>query len=150
MSLGYSVGDFIAGANLTYQLIRVLRGSRGASDEYQEAMLELDSMQKAFLQVSQMKCSQVIPLATINSASFIVMSSMDVIADFLERTKKYQKRLGGGQAYITTPVTPGELADTSWCKIGWALYKKEELRQLCDTLRSRLGSVQLLLSSAAW
>lgn len=147
MSLGYSVGDFIAGANLTYQLISVLRDSRGASSEYQEAMLELDAMQKAFLQVGQMTYSRVIPQATVNSASFIVMSSMDVIANFLERSKQYQKRLGGGSA--GSAATAGELANSSWYKIGWALYKKDELRQLCETLRSRLCSVQVLLVSAA-
>jgi hypothetical protein len=36
MSFGYLVGDFIAGANITYRLIRVLADSSGASEEYQE------------------------------------------------------------------------------------------------------------------
>jgi hypothetical protein len=110
-------------------------------------MLELDSMQKAFRQVGQMTYSRIIPQATINSASYIVMSPMDVIANFLEPSKQYQKRLGGGQA---GPVAAaGELANSSWYKIGWALYKKDELRQLCETFRSRLCSDQVLLASAA-
>lgn len=140
MSFGYSVGDFIGGANLTYQLIRVLKDSCGASEEYQDAMLELGAMQQAFLQVSQMCSSPIIPQATVNSASHIVMSAMKIIADFLERSRLYQKKLG---------AAPGSDPTSSWCKVGWALFKKDELKQLRDSLHSRLNSVSLLLSAAA-
>jgi hypothetical protein len=88
MSFGYSLGDFIAAANLSYQLIRVLSETKGACLEYQEAMMELGAMQQAFLQVSQMKHSDLLPRATTNSASHIVMSAIDIIADFLERSKQ--------------------------------------------------------------
>jgi hypothetical protein len=88
MSFGYSLGDFIAAANLSYQLIRVLSETKGACLEYQEAMMELGAMQQAFLQVSQMKHSDLLSRATTNSASHIVMSAMDIIADFLERSKQ--------------------------------------------------------------
>ncbi|CAH0016426.1 unnamed protein product [Clonostachys rhizophaga] len=104
MSFGYSVGDFIAGANITYRLIRILADSSGASEEYQEAMLELSAMQQAFLQVSQMTQNPVIPQATVNSASHIVMSAMDIISHFLDRSRRYQKKLGG--AFISPlPLT---------------------------------------------
>lgn len=44
MSFGFFVGDFIGGTNMVYQLIRVLKDTRGSSVEYQEAMLELGAM----------------------------------------------------------------------------------------------------------
>ena len=126
--------------SLTYKLIRVLSDSCGASDEYQEAMLELSAMQQAFLQVNQMCNSPIIPQATINSASHIVMSAMDIISEFLERSKTYQRKLGQPNATET---------GSSWCKVGWALFKKEELVQLRDSLHARLSSVSILLSAAA-
>jgi hypothetical protein len=133
MSFGYSVGDFIAGANLTYRLIRALSASQGASIEYQEAMVELGAIQQAFLQVSQMRASSILSQATINAASHIIISSLEIIGRFLDKSQKYQRRLSGGD---------------SWCKIGWALFKKDELKGLRDSLHVKLSAVNLLLSSA--
>jgi hypothetical protein len=133
MSFGYGVGDFIAGANLTYRLIRALSASQGASIEYQEAMFELRAIQQVFLQVSQMRASSILSQATINAASHIIISSLEIIGRFLDKSQKYQRRLSGGD---------------SWCKIGWALFKKDELKGLRDSLHVKLSAVNLLLSSA--
>lgn len=117
MSFGYSVGDFIAGANLTYQLIRVLSETNSACLACQEAMMELGAMQQAFLQVSQLKYSDMLSMATTNSASYIVMSAMDIITNFLERTKQYRKKLRNSDS--ATGI------GGSWCKIGLLLFKEE-------------------------
>jgi hypothetical protein len=49
MSFGYSIGDLIVGANLTYRLIRIMAHTRDASDEYIDAISELSSMQQTLL-----------------------------------------------------------------------------------------------------
>ncbi|VUC19984.1 unnamed protein product [Clonostachys rosea] len=149
MSFGYSVSDFITGANITYRLIRVLADSSGASEEYQDAMLELSAMQQAFLQVSQMTQNPVIPQATINSASHIVMSAMDIISHFLDRSRIYQKKLGGGTKSNENESLASRTED-SWTKVGWSLFKREELKDLRDRLQSKLSSIQLLLSASAY
>ena len=95
MSFGYSVSDFIVGANLTYQLIHALSKTQGACLEDQEAMQELGSIQQTFLQVSQLKASNLVSQSILNGASHIILSSMKVIEDFLDRTRDYQKRLSG-------------------------------------------------------
>ncbi|KAF5558967.1 ABC transporter transmembrane domain-containing protein [Fusarium mexicanum] len=141
MSFGYSVGDVIAGANLTYRLIRIMADTEGGSDEYVEAMSELAAMQQAFLQISEIRNHKQLPPATVNAASHIVLSSMDTIAKFLERTKKYQRRLEDPR---------NSTFQSSWHKIGWTLYKSHELRTLRDALHSRLTSVQVLLSAASY
>ncbi|KFZ10860.1 hypothetical protein V501_05004 [Pseudogymnoascus sp. VKM F-4519 (FW-2642)] len=51
MSFGYFIGDFIAGANLSYKLFKALSCSRGASQEYQEAVMEISAIHQAFLQM---------------------------------------------------------------------------------------------------
>ncbi|KAF5602442.1 ABC transporter transmembrane domain protein [Fusarium subglutinans] len=141
MSFGYSVGDVIAGANLTYRLIRIMADTEGGSDEYVEAMSELAAMQQAFLQISEIRNHKMLPPATVNAASHIVLSSMDTIAKFLERTKQYQRRLEDPRI---------SSFQSSWHKIGWTLYKSHELRTLRDALHSRLTSVQVLLSAASY
>ncbi|GJN84384.1 hypothetical protein VFPFJ_07496 [Purpureocillium lilacinum] len=141
MSFGYSVGDVITGANLTYKLIRIMAGTKGASDEYLEAMSELSAMQQAFLQVDQIRAHKVLPPATVNAFSFIVASSIDLIASFLEKSKGYQRRL----------ENPKDSAfQSSWYKVGWTLYKSHELRQLRDALHTRLASIQMLLSASPY
>ena len=140
MSFGYSVGDCVAGANLTYRLIRALSETQGSSHEFQEAMGELSSLQQTFLLISQMKPSPLLDRATINAASHIVLSSMELIGDFFKRTESYRKRLSGA---VSSPSYA-----SSWQKIGWALFKREELKQLRDILHTKLGHINLLLSAA--
>ena len=140
MSFGYSVSDFIAGANLACQLIYALSRTQGACLEYQEAMQELGAIQQTFLQVSQLKAANIISQSTLNGASHIILSSMKIIENFLNRTRGYEKRLSGN--------SPRSLVADSWCRVGWALFKKEELEKLNETLRGKLAAVNLLLSIA--
>ncbi|KFY85218.1 hypothetical protein V500_08610 [Pseudogymnoascus sp. VKM F-4518 (FW-2643)] len=83
MSFGYSIGDFIAGANLSYRLLQALSSSQGPSQEYQEALIEIGAIHQAFLQ-----------------------------------------------------------------KMGWVLFKKDELRALKDALHLNLNSISVLLATA--
>ncbi|RSL70421.1 hypothetical protein CEP53_001896 [Fusarium sp. AF-6] len=130
MSFGYSVGDVIAGANLTCRLIKIMADTKGGSVEFLEAMAELSAMQQAFFQVSNIRSHEMLPPATVNAASHIVLSSMDIIAKFLERSKHYQRILGDSRA---------STFESSWCKIGWTLYKSHELRDLRDALHAKLA-----------
>ncbi|KAK2760781.1 hypothetical protein FQN54_002018 [Arachnomyces sp. PD_36] len=141
MSFGFSAGDFIAGANLAYQLIRALSDSKGATIEYQEAIQELDCMHKTFMQVGQMRASNLLSQATLNAISWMAHSSKEVIAKFLEKTEKYRQSLSrkGGTS---------SLLKDSWRKIGWSLYKKQELVELKMSLRTRLAAISVLVSTA--
>lgn len=140
MSLGYSLGDFVAGANMTYRLIRALSETKGACAEYQEAMSELGALQQAFLQVGHLRPSHAISQATINAAAYIVLSSVELIGEFLRKTQKYRQRFSRDG--------PGRTISDSWQKMGWVLFKKEELKGLRDTLHLRLTNIGVLLSAA--
>ncbi|KAG4439639.1 hypothetical protein IFR05_004888 [Cadophora sp. M221] len=140
MSFGYSVGDFIAGANLSYQLIQALSGVHCPSEEYREALIELGCLQQTFLQVGRMTSNPNMSPATINAASHIVLSSMTLIGDFLTRTQKYRERLSGRDQ--------GSAAADSWRKVGWVMFRKDELKALKDALHLKLTSVSLLLDTA--
>ncbi|KAI1758636.1 hypothetical protein GGR53DRAFT_516411 [Hypoxylon sp. FL1150] len=137
MSFGFSIGDFIAGADLAYKLIRVMSETRGASIEYQEALAELCGIQQTFMQITQLGRSEILPKATLNALAQISMPSMTIIADFLDRTKHYQSKL-----------TKGGGLGGSWCKVGWALYRRDELKLLRDTLHARLSAINALLAAA--
>ncbi|CEO59698.1 Putative Kinetoplast-associated protein kap [Penicillium brasilianum] len=140
MSFGFSVGDFLAGANLAYRLIRALSESRGSNMEYQEVIQELGCIQHTFLHVELISSRKVFSQATINAIAHILGSSMEVMERFLQQTEKYRKSLSrnGGRS----------LAADSWRKIGWSLFQKEELISLRSTLQTRLTAVNILVSAA--
>ena len=139
MSFGFSVGDLIGAANLTYRLIRALHGSQEAGEDYRAAIVELGCFQQALMGVSQLGSNKDFPQATFESASSIIMGSMDIIQTFLEKTKKYDKRLGklGSSGFAQ-----------GWRKVGWTLFKAEDMKKLRDTLHARLSSLSLLLAAA--
>jgi len=140
MSFGYSVGDFITGANLSYQLIQALSGAHCPSEEYREALIELGCMQHTFLPVGRMTTNPTLSPDTVNAAAHIALSSMTLIGDFLTKTKKYRERLSGREA--------GNAASDSWRKVGWVLFKKDDLKALRDALHIKLTSISLLLETA--
>ena len=141
MSFGFSVGDFIAGAELAYKLIRALSNSQGSTIEYQDAIQELSCIQQTFLHVGQLHASNLLCQATLNAISYIVDSSREVIARFLDKTEKYRKSLSSNGLGAS-------LARDSWRKIGWSLFKKQELVDLKNTLRTRLMAINILVSTA--
>jgi len=140
MSFGYSIGDFFAGANLSYRLVKALSSTQGPYIEYQEAIAELGCLQQTFLQVGRMTTNPNLSAATVNAASHIVLSSMSLIGDFFERTKSYRERFrqSGSRSAVSD----------SWQKMGWVLFKKEELMALTNALHVKLSSISVLLSTA--
>lgn len=141
MSFGFSVGDLIGAAGLVYRLIKALHGSQDAGEEYRAAISELGTYQQALMQVSRLKQNKHVPYATSECASDIVMGCMDIIKAFLDRTKKYDRRLG-------TLGSSGFALANGMRKMGWTLYKAEEMKTLRDTLRAQISNLNLLLAAA--
>ena len=108
--------------------------------EYQEAMSELGALQQTFLQVGYLRPSHCLSQATINAAAYIVLSSVELIGEFLRKTQKYRQRF--------TRAGPGHAVSDSWQKMGWVLFKREELKALKDNLHLRLTNIGVLLSTA--
>jgi hypothetical protein len=139
MSFGFSVGDLITAANLTYRLIKALHGSQDAGEEYRAAIDELGCFQQALIRVSCLRSNKDFPKATFESASCIIMKSMDIIQSFLDRTKKYDRRLGSlGSSGFAHGLR----------KVGWTLFKAEDMKKLRDTLHARLSALGVLLAAA--
>ena len=139
MSFGFSVGDLIGAANLTYRLIKALHGSQDAGKEYRDAINELGCVQQALIRVSCLGANRNISQATFESASCIIMGSMDIIQSFLDKTKKYDRRLGGfGSVGLAHNLR----------KVGWTLFKAEDMKKLRETLHARLSALGVLLVAA--
>ncbi|CAG8975184.1 hypothetical protein HYALB_00004245 [Hymenoscyphus albidus] len=142
MSFGFSVGDFITGANLCYKLFDALSGTQCPFEAYREALSEIGDLQCMFLRVRRIFENQNLPQETLNSASHIVLSSVKWTRRYLERTEKLKKRLGSDRG--------ASRVSDSWQKIGWSLFGEDELKSLRDQMQLKLSSITLLLTTAQW
>ncbi|KAI0020910.1 hypothetical protein F4780DRAFT_319986 [Xylariomycetidae sp. FL0641] len=140
MSFGYSVGDLITGANLTRQLIRTLSDSRGACIEYQEALTELRAVEDAFIHTGTILQSNLFERDASNGIACIVLASLDTIEKFHQRTQNLQQRLRSSRNGV----------ESSWTKVGWQLFGKDELRDLTRQLNGRLTSIDVLIKTATY
>jgi hypothetical protein len=139
MSFGFSVGDLIGAANLTYKLIAALRENHDAGEEYRDAIDELGCYQTALMKVSCLARNPSVSRDTFDAASHMVMQSMDMIQSYLDQTKKYDQRLGkaepSGFRYGVR-------------KIRWTLLKADDMKKLRESLQRRNAGLQLLLQCA--
>jgi hypothetical protein len=139
MSFGFSVGDFIGAANLTYKLIAALRENHGAGEDFRAAIDELGCYQAALMRVSYLERNKNIPRDTFDAASHMVMQSMEMIQDYLDQTKKYDQKLGrlesSGFKYGVR-------------KVLWTLLKAEDMKKLRENLQRRNAALQLLQQCA--
>lgn len=140
MSFGFSAGDFISAATLTYKLIHALSDSSGSSIEYQQLIQDLSCVHRTLLQIDQMHQSHQLNQSTLHALAHQVDSTRKPIEDFLARTEKYRHSLTAGGS--------GNWGKDSWRKIGWSLHKKDEVRVLREVLQLRLLSINILLSTA--
>lgn len=139
MSFGFSVGDFIGAANLTFQLITALRNCHDASSDYRAAIDELGCYQTALMRVDYLGRKNYIARDTFDAASHMVMQSMEMIQSYLEQTKKYDKSLGkAGTSGFRSSVR----------KVRWTLLKADDMKELRETLQKRNAGLQLLLQVA--
>ena len=98
MSFGFSVGDFIGAANLTYKLIGALREHHGAGEEYRGAIDQLGCYQAALMRVSYLERNKSFPRDTFDAGSHMVMQSIEMIQAYLDQTKKYDQKLGKAES----------------------------------------------------
>lgn len=138
MSFGFSVGDFLAGAKLIADLTRALSASKGASMEYQQLILDLQVVETTLVQIDQMRLASQLNTSALNALCWIAQSTATSIADFMQRTKKYQESLSAKGS--------GNKVKDLWKKVGWTMYKPAEIRSLQQRLQLDLGSINCLIS----
>lgn len=139
MSFGFSVGDLIGAANLTYKLIAALRENQDAGEEYRAAIDELGCYQTALVRVSYLGRNKNVPRDTFDAASHMVMQSMDMIESYLDQTKKFDQALGrSGMSGFKHGVR----------KVRWSLLKADDMKKLRESLQRRNAALQLLLQCA--
>ncbi|KAF8811589.1 hypothetical protein BYT27DRAFT_7089287 [Phlegmacium glaucopus] len=129
-----SFGDIVAAAGIARSIYKALSDSTGSSSEYQCLITELHSFEQALIMVEH--AITVIPpsgrLAQDIAAE--TTTCLELLKTFLDRIKSYQKALGGG----------GKGA--SWRKIGWGLFKTDEVASFRQKLSQHKQNITVFLN----
>jgi len=96
MSFGFSVGDFLAVAQLAYTLGKALSDSKGAAKEYKDLISELNVVHKVLFQVDELRAANQMAKATVNALLFTVNTTNVVMETFLDEHEAYEESLKPG------------------------------------------------------
>ena len=128
-----SFGDIVAAANIVHLVYKALSDSMGASYQYQCLITELRSFKQA-LKFVDIVINAAPP--TGHDALAIaaeITTCLELLKIFHDRIKSYQKALGGGKG-------------TSWRKIGWSLFKAEEVASFRQKISQHKQNITLFLN----
>ena len=128
-----SFGDIVTAVNIVHSIYKALSDSMGASYEYQCLIMELHSFEQALKIVDR----------AITVAPPFGRDALDIAAEtttclkllkrFHDRIKSYQKALGRGKS-------------ASWRKIGWSLFKADEVANFRQRISQHKQNITLFLN----
>ena len=142
MSFGFSVGDFVAAAQLAHKLGTALSDSKGSSPEYRQLAAQLNIVHKVLLQVEQMRASNQLEDTTIHAILFVVGCANEEMDGFLIRNGKYGESFKKGGS--------GNMVVDGVRKISWNSNMAGEVRKLKDSLLMMLLSINCLIALARY
>jgi hypothetical protein len=165
MSFGFSVGDFVAAAQLAHTLFQSLSSSTGSAQEYKELIAELDVVHKVLLHVHQLQASNRLALATTNYLLIVVAATTDAIESFLTQYEVYGsslRRTGSGNPLrdmwkkgswaLQMPKRVSFPGSVSWLGMGDAnmLTQRFQVDRLRCSISTLLASINCLVTLACY
>lgn len=133
MSFGFAVGDFIAAGKLIKDIVAILRTS--ARTEYQELMLELDSLQRALHHVEHLRASLDSQIS-VQSIKVAALMCTHVLDEFAGKLKKFE---GLADRSDRTRLRLWTL------KLRWGFTMAEEVRNVRAYIAAHVGSLNMRL-----
>ena len=128
-----SFGDIITAANIVHSIYKSLSDSMGASYDYQCLITELCSFEQALKTVDlAITAAPQSGRDALNIAAEIT-TCLELLKTFNNRIRSYQKALGG---------TKG----ASWRKIGWSLFKADEVASFRRKIPQHKQNITLFLN----
>ncbi|KAJ6514392.1 hypothetical protein C8R47DRAFT_571298 [Mycena vitilis] len=137
LSIG-SFGDILATAQLAYKLSQILSESVGSSMEYQELIIELDALGSALRGLDDIVNKLVIQQSVRNAIEHALCCCRKFMTVFLDRIKNYEPALRKGGS--------GHMWRDNWRKIGWHIFRKDELKKLKKDLAEQKATINMVLS----
>ncbi|KAJ7919578.1 hypothetical protein B0H13DRAFT_1988355 [Mycena leptocephala] len=125
-------------AALAYKLSQILSNSVGSSMEYQELIIELDALGSALHGLDDIVDSQVIRQSVRNAIEYSLRRCQNLMNAFLDRIKNYKPALQKGGS--------GSSWKDNWRKVGWHIFRREELVELRLKLAEQKATINMMLT----
>jgi len=131
-----SFGDIVAAASLAFSIYKSLSESTGASFEYQCLTSELLAFHRALQFLDRILCATPPSETVAKDIKEEAATCLKLLEMLWGRIKSYQKALGGGGG-----------RNSSWRKIGWGLFKANEVADFRQKLSRHKENITLFLSA---
>jgi hypothetical protein len=138
MSFGFSVGDFLATAELVKSIVSSLRNASASS--YQELVLELHGLQRALHEIEHLKCPPD-QEGAVNSEKVAALMCQHPLKEFATEIKKYE-RLGPG---CIREIIGTDKLKLWGRKVQWGLQADEKVKNLRAYIAAHVGSLNMRL-----
>ena len=128
-----SFGDIVTAVNIVHSIYKALSDSMGASHDYQCLIMELRSFEQA-LKIVDLAITVSPP--TGRDALDIAAETttcLELLKTFDDRIRSYQKALGGRKG-------------ASWRKIGWSLFKADEVASFRQKISQHKQNITMFLT----
>ena len=138
VGFGFSVGDFITGLRLLWNIVDALNGCGEATADYRGLIEDTLSLETAFVQVKRLEFGE--SLVSEHDALKKAVSHVEgIVKTFHDKTTKFRKPLSEGGSALRV--------QDAWKKVQWALFKKEDVAKFRQQLRDCTGTINLLLAT---
>lgn len=138
MSFGFSIGDFLAVGQLIAKIVISLRESGGAKTEYQDLILELESLQHALQHLDKLQTKSG-SSSSLDSIKYAALSCCRPLEQFLDKIQRYDRSLG------VWAKNTGSLKGTL-DKVRWAFGQRDEIHKLQSYINVHVGTINILLA----
>lgn len=123
-----SFGDVVAAASLAAKVFKALSDSTGSSFEYQSLVGESNALSNVLKLVEIALRSSTLNHAVVEGINAEAVRCRLVLEKLWDKIKGYQKTLGC--------AAEGSWTKSSWRKIGWGLFKADDI----ESFRSKLSA----------
>jgi hypothetical protein len=128
-----SLGDIVTAAKIAYMIYKALSDSIGASYDYQCLIMELRSFEQALKIVD--RAITIAPPTGRDALDIAAETAtcLELLKTFHDRIRSYQDALGGRKG-------------ASWRKIGWSLFKADEVASFRQKISQHKQNITLFLN----
>ncbi|KAK4896012.1 hypothetical protein LTR27_005868 [Elasticomyces elasticus] len=132
-----SVGDFVTGIQLVYDIIQCLEDSAGSQAQYRGVVLSLSSLRLALQKARD--CTS--DLNDRIAIELVVKDCETTLNRFKSKIQQYEISLGGGVS-----VSNGSIK-AQWRKIQWHLYSEKDVHDFQAEIQAHTSALKLVLAS---
>lgn len=143
-AFGFSVGDFVAAVQLIGKVVKALSNTSGATQQYEQAAIELRSLETILRRVQALQPSH---HGSETVQQILMWSHMCHVplATFVHRIARFESALSGGP----TAHHFGKQITNGFAKIQWAVQIEKDVLGLKAKIAPQLTAIGLLLDLEA-